>query len=59
MVAAKLHNYCIDMNEGESDILPRLEKDTKDDDLPIVIENKNRDPADIIMIDRPIIDQRN
>jgi hypothetical protein len=41
-VAAKLHNYAIDMNEGTgNDILRRLDDDWEDGDAPVVQMNGN------------------
>jgi hypothetical protein len=41
-VAAKLHNYCIDMNEGR-DILPRLDEDAEEGDSRDMFMNGNDD----------------
>jgi len=44
-VAAKLHNYCIDMKEGKAcDILPRLDQDHVEDDFHFVLDNANLGP---------------
>jgi hypothetical protein len=54
-VAAKLHNFCIDMNEGgETQILERLAADTLDGDFPwVFLNDEERDEAD-----RPTGDRR-
>ena len=47
-VAAKLHNYAIDMNEGKiSDVLPRSEEDCEIGDQPAVYMNKCESVANI------------
>jgi hypothetical protein len=57
MVAAKLHNFCIDMNEGEErDIMARLRRDIQEDDFPWVILNET--PMDEGFILRPTGDRR-
>jgi hypothetical protein len=43
-VAAKLHNYCIDMNEGK-DIRPRLDEDIEEGDNRDVFMNGNSEGA--------------
>ena len=55
-VAAKLHNFCIDMKEGgASDIPMRNNSDWQDGDHPSVFMNGNDDTADL---ERPTGDTR-
>eukprot|EP01138_Halocafeteria_seosinensis_P009305 gb/GECG01009509.1/.p1 GENE.gb/GECG01009509.1/~~gb/GECG01009509.1/.p1 ORF type:complete len:440 (+),score=36.00 gb/GECG01009509.1/:1-1320(+) len=61
-VAAKLHNYAIDMNEGRSsDILQRTDEDWEENDEPLVYLNGNGEAAEENVEEgrvRPIGDRR-